>query len=62
VLNIYIDEDSIWRSFVEGLRLRGLDVLTAADADLIRYTVSIARTLDNAEMRNRCEFLSHWSG
>jgi hypothetical protein len=35
MLALYFDEDSSWRSLVEGLRLRGLDVITAAEAGLL---------------------------
>jgi hypothetical protein len=35
VLALYFDEDSTWRSLVEGLRLRGLDIVTAAEAGLL---------------------------
>jgi hypothetical protein len=35
VLTFYVDEDSSWRSFVEGLRMRGVDVLSAVEAGFI---------------------------
>lgn len=34
-IRLYLDEDSMRRSLVFGLRARNVDVLTAADADMI---------------------------
>jgi hypothetical protein len=35
-VRLYLDEDSMRRSFVFGLRARSVDVLTAAEADMIQ--------------------------
>ena len=35
-LRLYVDEDAMDGDFVRGLRSRGIDVITAADAGMIR--------------------------
>ena len=53
MIKLYLDEDTINRALINGLRVRGFDVLTAREADLIQiadqehleYATSLNRTV-----------------
>jgi len=53
LIKLYLDEDTISRALIKGLRSRNVDILTAKDANLIRasdqvhleYATSLKRTV-----------------
>lgn len=56
MLRLYMDEDSMEEALVRALRTRGIDVLTAQDADMIERTDADHLAFATAERRVLCTY------
>ena len=67
-IRLYLDEDSMNHALVAALRMRGVDVLTALDADLLgasdedhlQFASQVERVLYTFNVSDFCVLHAHW--